>query len=129
VDTPQAEDGSVDLSNVTIHGDGSQTSSIQYVDYLIEGTLRLMRSSERRPVNLGNPQEMGVREIAEMIIALSGSGSELAFEPLPEDDPKRRYPAITWAREILGWEPRVPAREGLRKTLDWLAARMTRQVS
>jgi dTDP-glucose 4,6-dehydratase len=108
---------------LTVYGDGSQTRSIQYVDDLIEGTLRLMRSAERRPVNLGNPQELAVREIAGMIIELSGSGSEIAFEPLPEDDPKRRCPDITRARETLGWEPRVPAREGLRMTLGWFARR------
>jgi dTDP-glucose 4,6-dehydratase len=96
---------------------------VQYVDDLIEGTLRLMRSSERLPVNLGNPQEMGVRETAEMILELSGSGSEIVFEPLPEDDPNRRCPDITRAKETLGWEPRVPAREGLQKTLSWFAQR------
>jgi dTDP-glucose 4,6-dehydratase len=113
------------LSNrpLTVYGDGSQTRSIQYVDDLIEGTLRLMRSPERRPVNLGNPQEMSVREIAEMIIELSGSGSGIVFEPLPEDDPRRRCPDITRAREVLGWEPRVPAREGLQKTLSWFDQR------
>jgi dTDP-glucose 4,6-dehydratase len=113
------------LSNrpLTVYGDGSQTRSIQYVDDLIEGALHLMRSSERRPVNLGNPQEMSVREIAGLIIELCGSGSELVFEPLPEDDPRRRCPDITRAREILDWEPRVPAREGLRKTLSWFAGR------
>jgi dTDP-glucose 4,6-dehydratase len=113
------------LSNgpLTVHGDGSQTRSIQYVDDLIEGTLRLMRSSERLPVNLGNPQEMGVREIAEMIIELSGSGSGLVYEPLPEDDPKRRCPDIARAREILDWEPRVSVREGLEMTIEWFARR------
>jgi nucleoside-diphosphate-sugar epimerase len=113
------------LSNrpLTVHGDGSQTRSIQYVEDLIEGTLRLMRSSERLPVNLGNPQELGVCQVAEMILELSGSGSELVFEPLPEDDPRRRCPDITRAREALGWEPRVPAREGLQKTLSWFAGR------
>ena len=113
------------LSNrpLTIYGDGSQTRSIQYVEDLIEGTLRLMRSSERLPVNLGNPQELGVCQVAEMILELCGSGSELVFEPLPEDDPRRRCPDITRAREALGWEPRVPAREGLQKTLSWFAGR------
>jgi dTDP-glucose 4,6-dehydratase len=95
---------------LTLYGDGSQTRSIQYVDDLIEGTLRLMGSSERRPVNLGNPQELSVREIAALIIELSGSGSGMVFEPLPEDDPGRRCPDISRAREVLGWEPRVPAR-------------------
>jgi dTDP-glucose 4,6-dehydratase len=113
------------LSNrpLTVYGDGSQTRSIQYVDDLIEGASRLMRSSEWLPVNLGNPQELTVREIAALIIELSGSGSGIVFEPLPEDDPKRRCPDITRAREALGWEPRVPAREGLQKTLSWFAQR------
>jgi dTDP-glucose 4,6-dehydratase len=106
---------------LTIYGDGSQTRSLQYVDDLIEGTFRLMKSSETRPVNIGNPHEMSVREIAELVIELSGSASELVHEPLPEDDPKRRCPDITRAREALGWEPRVPAREGLKKTLQWFA--------
>jgi dTDP-glucose 4,6-dehydratase len=108
---------------LTIHGDGSQTRSVQYVDDLIEGTFRLMQSSETRPVNIGSPQEHTVREIAEMVIELSGSESELVHEPLPEDDPKRRCPDITRAREILDWEPRVPVREGLEMTLDWFARR------
>ena len=72
---------------------------------------------------LGNPHEMSVRQVAEMIVELSGSGSELVFEPLPEDDPRCRCLDITRAREALGWEPRVPAREGLRRTLGWLAKR------
>jgi dTDP-glucose 4,6-dehydratase len=113
------------LSNrpLTVHGDGSQTRSIQYVDDLLEGTLRLMRSSERRPVNIGNPVEYSVLEVAEMIIELSGSGSELVHEPLPQDDPKQRCPDITRAKEVLGWVPRVPAREGLQRTLSWFAGR------
>jgi dTDP-glucose 4,6-dehydratase len=109
---------------LTVYGDGSQTRSVQYVDDLIEGSLRLMKSSERRPVNIGNPQEHTVGEIAEMVIELSGAESELVHEPLPEDDPKRRCPDIRRAREILGWEPRVPVREGLKKTLDWFAGRL-----
>jgi nucleoside-diphosphate-sugar epimerase len=113
------------LSNrpLTVYGDGSQTRSVQYVDDLIEGTLLLMKSSERRPVNIGNPVEYAVREIAEMILDLSGSGSEIVYEPLPEDDPKQRCPEITRAREMLGWEPRTPAREGLEKTMSWFAQR------
>ncbi len=94
---------------------------MQYVDDLIEGTFRLMKSTESRPVNIGNPHEMSVLEIAEMIIEISGSSSELVYEPLPEDDPKRRCPEITRAREVLEWEPRTPAREGLEKTLSWFA--------
>ena len=106
---------------ITIYGDGNQTRSVQYVDDLIEGFLRLMRSEEHRPVNLGNPVEYTVREVAEMVLELSGGAGGLAFEPLPEDDPRRRCPDIARARAVLGWEPRVPAREGLRMTLAWFA--------
>jgi dTDP-glucose 4,6-dehydratase len=106
---------------LTIYGEGSQTRSVQYVDDLIEGTLRLMKSSESRPVNIGNPQEHTVREIAQMIVEISGHEGEFVYEPLPEDDPKRRCPDISRAREVLGWEPRVPAREGLRRTFEWFA--------
>jgi dTDP-glucose 4,6-dehydratase len=109
---------------LTVYGDGSQTRSVQYVEDLIEGTFRLMKSSETRPVNIGNPQEHTVREIAEMVIELGGAESELVHEPLPEDDPKRRCPDIARAREVLDWEPRVAVREGLKKTLDWFAGRL-----
>ncbi len=108
---------------LTIYGDGSQTRSIQYVDDLIEGSIRLMRSSESRPVNIGNPQELSVGEIAGMVVELCGSGSEIVHEPLPEDDPRRRCPDISRAREVLGWEPRTGVREGLQKTLSWFAGR------
>jgi dTDP-glucose 4,6-dehydratase len=108
---------------LTVYGDGSQTRSIQYVDDLIEGTFRLTRSQESRPVNIGNPREYTVGEIAELIIELSGSESSIVYEPLPADDPKRRRPEIGRAREALGWEPRVGAREGLKKTLEWFAER------
>jgi dTDP-glucose 4,6-dehydratase len=111
---------------LTIYGDGTQTRSVQYVDDLIEGVFRLMRSSERRPVNIGNPTEMGVRQIAETVIEISGTESELVFGSLPEDDPKRRCPDITRAKEILGWEPHVPAHEGLKWTLDWFAQKLGR---
>jgi dTDP-glucose 4,6-dehydratase len=98
---------------------------VQYVDDLVEGIFRLMQSKETRPVNIGNPSEMSVSAVAEMVIDLcaeiSGNPSEVVYEPLPEDDPKRRRPDITRAREILGWEPRVGAREGLEKTLSWFA--------
>ena len=111
---------------LTIYGEGTQTRSAQYVDDLIEGTFRLMKSTESRPVNIGNPHEMSVLMIARMIIEISGSESELVFEPLPEDDPKRRCPDIGPAREALGWEPRVAVDEGLRATLDWFARRRER---
>lgn len=106
---------------LTVYGDGTQTRSLQYVDDLVEGVFLLMRSRENRPVNIGNPVEYTVREIAEMIVELSGSRSELSYGPLPQDDPKRRCPDISRARELLGWEPRTPATEGLRKTLTWFA--------
>jgi nucleoside-diphosphate-sugar epimerase len=109
---------------LVVHGDGSQTRSIQYVDDLIEGFLRLMQSAETRPVNLGNPVEMTVLEIAEMVIDLSGNKGVISFAPLPPGDPKRRCPDLTRARESLSWEPRVPAREGLEKTLAWFAERL-----
>jgi dTDP-glucose 4,6-dehydratase len=108
---------------LTIYGEGTQTRSVQYVDDLIGGVFRLMNSDETRPVNVGNPTEYSVREIAELLIELSGSKSELVHEPLPKDDPKRRCPDISRAREVLGWEPATHAREGLKKTLSWFAER------
>jgi dTDP-glucose 4,6-dehydratase len=107
---------------LTVFGDGTQTRSLQYVDDLVEGAFRLMRSHENRPVNIGNPVEYTVGEIAEMVVRLSGSRSEIVYLPLPEDDPKRRCPDIGRAREALGWEPRTPATEGLSKTLAWFAS-------
>jgi nucleoside-diphosphate-sugar epimerase len=89
----------------------------------VEGVLRLMGSAETRPVNIGNPVEYTVREIAELIVEIASSQSSFVHEPLPEDDPKQRLPDTTRAREVLGWEPRVGAREGLQKTLAWFAGR------
>jgi dTDP-glucose 4,6-dehydratase len=111
---------------LTVYGDGSQTRSVLYVDDLIEGVRRLMRSSEVRPVNIGNPQEMTVGGIAELVIELTGAEGGIVHKALPENDPKRRCPEITRARETLGWEPRVGVREGLKKTIDWFAARSSR---
>ena len=108
---------------LTVYGDGSQTRSLQYVDDLIEGVIRLSRGDEARPVNLGNPVEYTVLEIAELVIEASGSAGGIFHAPLPQDDPKRRCPDITRAREALAWEPRVQAREGLEKTLRWFAER------
>jgi dTDP-glucose 4,6-dehydratase len=107
---------------LSVYGAGTQTRSVQYVDDLIEGVTRLMRSEETRPVNIGNPVEYPVREVAEMVIELSGSGSEISFQPLPEDDPKQRCPDITRARDVLGWMPQTDARKGLEKTLSWFAS-------
>ena len=108
---------------LTVYGDGDQTRSIQYVDDLVEGVVRLMNSDEPRPVNIGNPVEYTVREVAEMVLNLSGGSSGILHEPLPTDDPKQRCPDITRARDSLGWEPKVPARKGLAKTLAWFQAR------
>ena len=107
---------------LTLYGEGTQTRSVQYIDDLIEGVIRLMKSDETRPVNIGNPVEYSVREVAGMIIELSGSPSKISHQPLPEDDPKQRCPDITRAREVLGWEPQTQAPEGLAKTLDWFAS-------
>ena len=111
---------------LTLYGDGTQTRSVQYVDDLVEGVRRLMRSRESRPVNIGNPTEYQVREVAEMIIELSGSSSSIVHGPLPADDPRRRRPDTGRAREVLGWEPRTTAREGLERTLRWFSRRLAR---
>ena len=109
---------------LTVYGEGTQTRSIQYIDDLVEGVFLLMRNSENRPVNIGNPQEYTVGEIARMVIEISGSESELVYEPLPQDDPKRRCPDVVRAKESLGWEPLISAREGLKRTLEWFAKRL-----
>ena len=111
---------------LSVYGDGSQTRSVQYVDDLVEGVIRLMRSPETRPVNIGNPVEYTVKEVAGLIVELSNSSSELVYEPLPQDDPKQRCPDIARAREVLGWEPRIPAKEGLSRTIEWFAERAAR---
>ncbi len=108
---------------LTVFGDGSQTRSVQFVDDLIEGAFRLMQSEETRPVNIGNPVEYSVRDVAKLILEISGSESEMVEKPLPADDPKQRCPDISRAREILGWEPSVPARKGLEDTVAWFAER------
>jgi dTDP-glucose 4,6-dehydratase len=107
---------------LSVYGDGTQTRSVQYVEDLIEGAIRLMKSEETRPVNIGNPVVYSVREVAELVIELSGSHCAISHQPLPEDDPKQRCPDITRATEALGWEPQTSAREGLAKTLTWFAS-------
>ena len=104
---------------LTVFGDGSQTRSFMYIDDLVDGIWRLMNSDISDPVNLGNPHEMTLLELAKRIIRLAGGASDIVFRPLPEDDPKVRQPDITRARTRLGWEPRVDTDEGLRLTLDW----------
>jgi dTDP-glucose 4,6-dehydratase len=102
---------------LTVFGDGSQTRSFCYVDDLVDGIFRLLVSAEPLPVNLGNPHEMTILHFAERILELTGSRSEIAFRPLPEDDPKTRQPDIAKARAVLGWEPSVALDDGLRATI------------
>ncbi len=105
--------------DLTVFGDGSQTRSFCYVDDLIEGIYRLLMSDYVYPVNIGNPQEITIREFGEEIIKLTGTKQQLITKPLPQDDPKQRKPDITKAREILGWEPKVSREEGLRITYEY----------
>jgi len=112
---------------ITIYGDGSQTRSFCYVDDLMDGLCRLLESDEHLPVNLGNPVEITVLQLAQEIIELTGSASRVRFLPFPEDyrdDPKTRRPDITKARKLLGWEPRVDRRDGLRRTLEYFRAKL-----
>jgi len=104
---------------VTVHGDGSQTRSLCYVDDLIEGFWRLLLSDQQDPVNLGNPEEVSVLELAEAVRDAAGSRSEIVFTERPVDDPEVRCPDIGRARDHLGWEPRVPLRDGLKRTVAW----------
>jgi dTDP-glucose 4,6-dehydratase len=104
---------------ITVAGDGSQTRSVQYVDDLVEGVIRLLRSDQAGPVNIGNPHELSVLELAETIRDLCGSTSEITFIPRPEDDPTVRQPDITLAKKVLGWEPTVDLEEGLKRTVAW----------
>lgn len=104
--------------DITIYGDGNQTRSFCYVDDLIEGMVRLMNSSDgvTGPVNIGNPGEFTIRQLAEMVIKLTGSSSKMVYRELPEDDPTQRKPDISLARDILGWEPKIQLEEGLQRT-------------
>jgi dTDP-glucose 4,6-dehydratase len=108
---------------LTIYGDGSQTRSFCYVDDLIEGILRLSRSSEHFPVNIGNPDEFTILECAQAVLQATGSRSELRFDPLPQDDPTRRCPDIAKARALLNWEPRIALKEGLAKSLPFFRSK------
>ena len=107
--------------DITLFGDGNQTRSFCYVDDLIEGMVRLMNTGDdvTGPVNVGNPGEFTIRELAEKVIELTGSKSKLVFKPLPQDDPRQRKPDITLAKKVLGWEPKVPLEEGLKKTIEY----------
>ena len=104
---------------LTIYGDGSQTRSFCYVSDLIDGILRLASSKEHLPVNIGNPDEWTILECAREVLSVTGAGAEILFQPLPQDDPTRRRPDITRAKELLGWEPKVKLRHGLEKSLEY----------
>jgi dTDP-glucose 4,6-dehydratase len=107
---------------LTIYGDGSQTRSFCYVSDLIDGILRLSRSNEHLPVNIGNPDEWTILECAREVLAVTGARTEVLFKPLPQDDPTRRRPDITRAKELLGWEPKIKLRHGLEKSLEYFKA-------
>lgn len=114
---------------LTIYGDGKQTRSFCYVDDLIEGILRLSRSDEHMPVNIGNPDEYTILECAQAIIEVTQSRSELLFEPLPQDDPTRRCPNISRAQELLGWKPTISLRAGLTKSLEFFQSKVQAQLA
>jgi dTDP-glucose 4,6-dehydratase len=109
---------------LTVYGDGSQTRSFCYVADLVDGIVRLLAADFHEPVNLGNPDEVSILDFAKEILALTGSASEIAFKPLPEDDPRVRRPDIDRARRLLGWEPRVDRRQGLERTLAYFQGRI-----
>jgi dTDP-glucose 4,6-dehydratase len=110
--------------DVTVFGDGSQTRSLCYVSDLVDGIVRLMLSDEADPVNIGNSTEMTIRALAEKIVSVTGSRSRIVERPLPVDDPRVRQPDITRARELLGWEPKVPLDEGLKPTLAYFRRKL-----
>lgn len=108
--------------DLTVFGDGSQTRSFCYVDDLVEGIYRLLMSDYAQPVNIGNPDEISLKDFAEEVLKLTGSSVKIVYKPLPKDDPKQRKPNITRAKEILGWEPKVGRAEGLKKTYEYFKA-------
>ena len=110
--------------DVTVFGDGSQTRSFTYITDLVDGIIKLMLSPENDPINIGNPHEMTIKQIAETIIARTGSKSRIIYKPLPTDDPKQRRPDITRARTLLKWEPKVGLEEGLVKTIEYFRSKV-----
>ncbi|TCL09052.1 UDP-glucuronate decarboxylase [Shimia isoporae] len=115
--------------DLTVFGDGSQTRSFCYFSDLIEGLVRMMNAtSVNGPVNLGNPEEITIAELAQLIVEMTNSGSKLTFKPLPQDDPRQRKPDITKAKAVLGWEPQVTMREGLQRTIETMSAQPEAQL-
>jgi dTDP-glucose 4,6-dehydratase len=110
--------------DVTVFGDGSQTRSFTYITDLVDGIIKLMLSSENDPINIGNPREMTIAEIANTIIKMTGSSSKVVYKPLPTDDPRQRRPDITRARTLLEWEPKVQLEEGLVKTIEYFRSKV-----
>jgi len=113
---------------LTVYGDGSQTRSFCYVSDEVEGFLRLMASSEHLPVNIGNPGEFTILECAKKVLAVTGSKSAIAYEPLPQDDPKQRRPDISKAKALLGWEPKIDLETGLKLSLDYFKDAVARET-
>ena len=105
--------------DLTVYGDGNQTRSFCYVSDEIDGFLRLSKSDEHLPVNIGNPNEFTILECAQLVLKVTGSKSRIRYEPLPQDDPKQRRPDITKARQLLGWEPKIDLEAGLRLSLEY----------
>ena len=114
---------------LTVFGDGSQTRSLCYVDDLVRGIAAMLDSREPGPINLGNPVELTIRQIAELVRELVGSPSKIELHPLPQDDPTRRKPDITMARDRLGWSPQVPVREGIARTIEWHARNLSQALA
>jgi dTDP-glucose 4,6-dehydratase len=110
--------------DVTVFGDGTQTRSFTYITDLVDGIIKLMLSPENDPINIGNPREMTIAQIANTIIRMTGSSSTIVYKPLPTDDPKQRRPDITRARTLLKWEPKVELEEGLVKTIEYFRAKV-----
>ena len=115
--------------NLTVFGDGSQTRSFCYVDDLIEGIYKLLLSDYHLPVNIGNPDEISLKEFAEEILELTGHKVKISYQPLPVDDPKQRQPDITKAKDLLGWEPKISRQEGLQKTYDYFKSLPKEELS
>jgi UDP-glucuronate decarboxylase len=116
--------------DITLYGDGLQTRAFCFVDDMVDGLVRLMNTMDdvTGPINLGNPQEISVRTLAELVLRLTGSRSSLVFRPLPSDDPTQRCPDITRAHQVLGWQPRVELINGLQQTIDYFRTLVQNKV-